>query len=148
MVILMQIDLLKLNYQDEIKIDEEVNIPKDMYINTDINELKGVKAIGNITLDEENNYFVNLDLSGIMVLNDSITNDLVPYEFNVKIEESLENSTKTLDLISFLWHYIVLEIPLRYTLHEGNYPEGENFRVISEEEYSKSNNPFNNFRIE
>ena len=148
MVILMQIDLLKLNYQDEIKIDEEVNIPKDMYINTDINELKDVKAIGNITLDEENNYFVNLDLSGVMVLNDSITNDLVPYEFNVKIEESLENSIKTLDLISFLWHYIVLEIPLRYTLHEGNYPEGENFRVISEEEYSKSNNPFNNFRIE
>ena len=144
----MQIDLLKLNYQDEIKIDEEVNIPKDMYINTDINELKDVKAIGNITLDEENNYFVNLDLSGVMVLNDSITNDLVPYEFNVKIEESLENSTKTLDLISFLWHYIVLEIPLRYTLHEGSYPEGENFRVISEEEYSKSNNPFNNFRIE
>ena len=144
----MQIDLLKLNYQDEIKIDEEVNIPKDMYINTDINELKDVKAIGNITFDEDNNYFVNLDLSGVMVLNDSITNDLVPYEFNVKIEESLENSTKTLDLISFLWHYIVLEIPLRYTLHEGNYPEGENFRVISEEEYSKSNNPFNNFRIE
>ena len=144
----MQIDLLKLNYQDEIKIDEEVNIPKDMYINTDINELKDVKAIGNITFDEDNNYFVNLDLSGVMVLNDSITNDLVPYEFNVKIEESLENSTKTLDLIAFLWHYIVLEIPLRYTLHEGNYPEGENFRVISEEEYSKSNNPFNNFRIE
>ena len=144
----MQIDLLKLNYQDEIKIDEEVNIPKDMYINTDINELQDVKAIGNITFDEDNNYFVNLDLSGVMVLNDSITNDLVPYEFNVKIEESLENSTKTLDLISFLWHYIVLEIPLRYTLHEGNYPEGENFRVISEEEYSKSNNPFNNFRIE
>ena len=144
----MQIDLLKLNYQNVININEEPNIPIDLYRNTDINELKNVKVVGEINFDEEDNYFVNFDLSGIMMLNDSITNDIVPYKFNVKIEESLENSVKTLDLIPFLWHYIVLEIPLRYTLHEGSYPEGENFRVISEEEYSKSNNPFNNFRIE
>lgn len=144
----MQIDLLKLNYQDVININEEPNIPYELYRNTDIKKLNNVKVIGDISFDEDNNYLINFDLSGIMMLNDSITDDLVPYEFNVKIEESLENSTKTLDLITFLWHYIVLEIPLRYTLHEGSYPKGENFRVISEEEYSKSNNPFNNFRIE
>ncbi len=143
----MQIDLMKLNYQKEIKIEETVTIPKDFYSNMDIVDLSEVIVSGNITLDDDN-YLVKLHVSGIMSLHDSITYDLLPYEFKIKIEETLEKSLKTLDLIEFLWHYIVLEIPLRYTLNEGSYPSGDNYRVISEEEYSKSNNPFNNFRIE
>ena len=83
-----------------------------------------------------------------MILHDSVTYDLVPYNFEIKIEETLENSSKTLDLISFLWHYIVLEVPLRFTNSEIERIENEHFRVISEEEYSRKNNPFNDFRIE
>ena len=143
----MQIDLSKLNYCDEIKLHDTIIFPKEIYMETDIVNLNDVKIDGNMTMNDDE-YFVNLNLSGIMTLNDSITYDLVPYEFNIKIEETLEKSIKTLDLIEFLWHYIVLEIPLRYTLHEGEYPLGDNFKVMSEEEYSKSNNPFNNFRIE
>ena len=81
------------------------------------------------------------------MLHDSITYDLVPYQFNVKIEETLENSIKTLDLIEFLWHYIVLEVPLRFTNSEMMRIESDHFRVISEEEYSKKNNPFSDFEI-
>ena len=144
----MQIDLLKLNYEEEILIDEELSFSKDIYENTDIKELKNIHVLGNITLDEEDNYVVDFDLSGTMMLHDSVTYDIVPYEFTVKIEEILEKTVKTLDLIPFLWHYIVLEVPLRFTLNEGKYPEGDNFRIISEEEYSRKNNPFNDFRIE
>ena len=144
----MQIDLLKLNYEKEILIDEKLSFSKDIYENTDIEELKNIHVLGNITLDEEDNYVVDFDLSGTMMLHDSVTYDIVPYEFTVKIEEILEKTVKTLDLIPFLWHYIVLEVPLRFTLNEGKYPEGDNFRIISEEEYSRKNNPFNDFRIE
>lgn len=143
----MQIDLLKLNYEDKIIIDNILDFSSDLYRDTDIVNLMDTKVIGKITFDNDE-YHINVELLGIMTLHDSITYELIPYKFNVKIEESLEKSIKTLDLIDFLWHYIVLEIPLRYTLHEGSYPVGENFQVISEEEYSKSNNPFNNFRIE
>ena len=83
-----------------------------------------------------------------MTLHYSITYDLVDYPFSVKIEETLENSLKTLDLIEFLWHYIVLEVPLRFTNSEIVDVETENYRVISEEEYSKKNNPFKDFNYE
>ncbi len=142
----MLIDLLKLNYMDEIKIDDIIEIPKEIYKDTDIVNLDKVKVFGSITLDDD--YQINLNIHSTMTLHDSVTYDLIPYEFTVNIEESLEKSAKTLDLIDFLWHYIVLEVPLRFTLNEGKYPEGENFRVISEEEISMKNNPFNNFKIE
>ena len=144
----MKIDLLKLNYLNEIKIDEVVEIKNDIYKNTDIVELKDIKVSGNITLDSDDEFLVKLVLDGVMILHDSITYDLVPYKFTVNIEETLENSIKTLDLIEFLWHYIVLEVPLRFTLSDGNYPNNDNYKVISEEEYSKRNNPFSDFRIE
>ena len=144
----MNIDLTKLNYLDEINVDERISFPKDIYKDTEILELSDIKVLGSITLDEEENYFVDLNVSGKMMLHDSITYDIIPYEFTVKIEETLEKTEKTLDLIPFLWHYIVLEVPLRFTVNEGKYPEGDNFRIMSEEEYSRKNNPFSNFRIE
>ena len=139
------IDLQKLNYLDKIEIDEEIEIPNIFIQNTDMVDLSKIKTIGNITLDTEDNYLVKLDISGTMSLHDSVTYDIIPYEFKVNIEETLENSIKTLDLIEFLWHYIVLEVPLRFTNSETNYVENDNYRVISEEEYSKKNNPFKDF---
>ena len=144
----MTIDLLKLNYNDEIVIDDNIEIPKELYKDTDIVNLDKVKVSGNITLNLEDDYQVNLNIRSIMTIHDSVTYDLIPYEFTVNIEETLEKSVKTLDLIDFLWHYIVLEVPLRFTLNEGKYPKGENFQVISEEEISMKNNPFSNFKIE
>ena len=138
------IDLLKLNYCDEIVIDEEIDVPREYLENTDIVSLSKIKVSGKIVLDVEDNYVINLDVFGTMKLHDSITYDLVDYPFTINIEESLENSTKTLDLIEFLWHYIVLEVPLRFTTSEFNSIETENYRVISEEEYEK-NNPFKDF---
>ena len=145
----MEIDLQKLNYQDKIDINEEIEIPEELIKDTDIVKLSKIKTIGNITIDVEDNYLIKLDISGIMSLHDSITYDIIPYEFKVNIEETLENSIKTLDLIEFLWHYIVLEVPLRFTNSEIERIENEHFRVISEEEYNKEkNNPFKDFFIE
>jgi uncharacterized metal-binding protein YceD (DUF177 family) len=139
------IDLLKLNYLDKIEINEDVEITKDYLENTDIVSLSKIKTVGSITFDPEDNYLVKLEISGTMDLHDSLTYDIIPYGFKVNIEETLENSMKTLDLIEFLWHYIVLEVPLRFTNSKENYVENENYRVISEEEYSKKNNPFKEF---
>ena len=141
----MFIDLLKLNYSPSIDIDEEVIIPKEYYEKMDIVSLSKIKVIGNITLDSENNYVIDLDISGEMMLHDAITYDVIPYNFKTNIEETLENLPKRLDLIEFLWHYIVLEVPLRFTNTEIKEVENENYRIISEEEYNKKNNPFKDF---
>lgn len=142
------IDLQKLNYLDKIDINEEVEVPKEFLDDTDIVELSKVKTIGNITFDSEDNYLIKLDVNGTMKLHDSVTYDLVDYDFTINIEETLEKSEKTLDLIEFLWHYIVLEVPLRFTNSETERIENENYRVISEEEYQRNNNPFKDFFIE
>ena len=91
------INLQELNYKDKIVIDENIDIPEDYYGKMDIVRMDKVKVSGNIKTDIEYNYIVNLDVSGKMILHDSVTYEEIPYEFNVKIEETLENSLKTLD---------------------------------------------------
>ena len=142
------IDLQKLNYLDKIDINEEVEIPKEYYENTDIVSLSKIKTNGTIVFDNSDEYNINLDVFGTMQLHDSVTYDIIPYDFTINIEETLENSVKTLDLIEFLWHYIVLEVPLRFTNSEISSIENENYRVISEEEYKRNNNPFKDFFVE
>lgn len=144
----MIIDLQKLNYLDKIDIIDEIEIPKDYYKDSEIISLDKVLVKGEITKDFNDDYLVKLKIDSKMILEDSLTLEKIPYDFTVNIEETLENNLKTLDLITFLWHYIMLEVPLRITNNEGSYPEGENFRVISEEEYSKMNNPFKDFHLE
>ena len=144
-VVINVINLEELNYKDEIVINEKVVFSRNYYENTDIIRLEDVLVNGKITTDIEYNYIINLDVSGVMYLHDSITFEEIPYPFTIKIEESLENSLKTLDLIEFLWHYIILEVPMRFTNSEISNIETDNYRVISEEEYVKKNNPFRDF---
>ena len=139
------INLQELNYKDKIEVNEKVDIPKEYYEKMDIVKMDKVNVSGNIQKDIEYNFLVKLNASGKMILHDSITYEEIPYEFDVKIEETLENSLKTLDLIEFLWHYIVLEVPLRITNSEIEKIENENYSVISEEEYNRRNNPFRDF---
>lgn len=144
----MIIDLQKLNYTDKIEIKDKIDIPYEYYQNTEIKSLAKVIVNGQITKDYNEDYFIEIKIISTMYLMDSITLDEIPYDFTVNIEETLEKKIKTLDLIDFLWHYIMLEVPLRITKNDGSYPKGENFQVISEEEYSKMNNPFKDFHLE
>ena len=142
------IDLQKLNYLEKIEIDDIIDIPKNIYQDSEIKSLDKVFVHGTITKDLNDDYLTNLDINSKMYLLDSISLEEIPYSFTVNIKETLEKSLKTLDLIDFLWHYIMLEVPLRITNSEGIYPKGENFRVVGEEEYNKMNNPFKDFHLE
>ena len=117
-----------------------------MFENTDIVSMDSVFVSGTIKYDYEDNYLVNLEMKGRMYLHDAIDYSVVPYDFSSTIEEKLENSLKKLDLIEFLWHYIVLEIPLRWTQKTDiTEIDGDGYRVISEGEYKNINNPFKDF---
>lgn len=145
----MEIDLLKLNYTDVINIDDDINYTDEYIKNSGIIHLNNVHVKGTIKTDLEFNYDVNLDLTGEMIINDSLTSEEVPYKFSTNIEEKLENSLKSLDLIEFLWQYIVMEIPMRFTLCNDLSVKNDDYEVISEEEYKeKKNNPFKDFHLE
>lgn len=141
----MQIDLTKLNYEKEIIIDEVVSYSKEYLQNSDILALDNVQVFGKISKDYENNLMIELNVSGNMILEDAITSLEVPYPFVIEIQENLENSLKTLDLIEFLWHYIVLEIPIRYTLSDTKELKRKYSNIYEEEEIHEVNNPFKDF---
>lgn len=141
----MQIDLNKLVYQDKILIDESIDYSKEYLENTDIISLNNVKVQGSIYVDYEKNNVIELNVLGTMILTDAITTDPVPYDFTIEIAENLENSLKTLDLIEFLWHYIVLEIPIRYSTSDAQELKDKYANVYLEEEVREVNNPFKDF---
>ena len=141
----MQIDLNKLIYQDKILIDETIDYSKEYLENTDIISLDNVKVQGSIYVDYEKNNVIELNVNGTMILTDAITTDPVPYDFTIEIAENLENSLKTLDLIEFLWHYIVLEIPIRYSTSDAQELKDKYANVYLEEEVREVNNPFKDF---
>ena len=141
----MQINLQELNYKDEILINDKIVIPLEYLSNSDIIRINYVTVTGNIKYDLEDNYIIKLEVNGQMILHDALTFEEVPYDFSIDIEEILEKSCKSIDLIEFLWHYIVLEIPLRYTLSNLELEVKNNdYQVISEEEY-EDKNPFKDF---
>ncbi|MCI5702151.1 MAG: hypothetical protein MR266_05235 [Erysipelotrichaceae bacterium] len=139
------IDLNELNYKDKILIDDTISYSKDYLKDSDILELNNVKVNGSIYVDYEKNNVIELKVKGTMMITDAITTETVPYDFEIEIEEILENSLKTLDLIEFLWHYIVLEIPIRYTTSDPHELKNKYKDVYLEEEVREVNNPFKDF---
>ena len=83
----MEIDLLKLNYSDQIDVDSDITYSDDYIKDSGIIHLNNVHVSGTIKTDIEFNYDVNFKLKGEMIINDSLTGEEVPYKFNTNIEE-------------------------------------------------------------
>ena len=89
--------------------------------------------------------------SGEMILEDSISLDEISYPFSVKIEEKVDENSKkisnTIDIMDILWQNIVLEVPLQLTeVEDLTKYQGEGWKLVSEEELNKENNPFSNLK--
>ena len=134
---------------NNISIDEEFTIPKEEYANTDIIDLSKIKVEGNLTYPDVDDLLLDVECSGSMKLNDSVSLEPVDYKFSFKINENvsekLEKDKFSLDIISILWENIVLEIPIRYS-EVIDYKDltGDGWRVISEDDVNitNTNNPF------
>lgn len=141
----MFIELDKLNSND-ISIKENFNF-SDTYTHTDIKRLDDIFIEGIISKDDYEDIHINLNISGKMLIEDSISLDDVLYSFTCEIDEILEesekNTGKTIDITDILWQNIILEVPLRYTEVEdfSNF-QGDGWKLVSEDERRVSNNPF------
>ena len=141
------IDLTKLysGATDELSFDGEYNIPKEVITDSRVKELKDVVISNSIIKKIEDDFEISLNITGKMKISDSITLEDVWYPFDIEINEKLdefvENDKKHLDIITFLWQNIVLEVPLRYTVvSDYNEYHGDGWKLVSEEEIG--NNPF------
>lgn len=141
----MFIEIDKLNSSD-ISIRNFI-VFSDEYTHTDIKRLNDVFVEGVISKDDYEDIHINLNVSGKMLIEDSISLDDVLYPFTCRIDEILEesekNNSKTIDITDILWQNIILEVPLRYTeVKDFSKFQGDGWKLVSEEERRISNNPF------
>ncbi|MBR6113200.1 MAG: DUF177 domain-containing protein [Bacilli bacterium] len=124
----MLIDISKLLNGNELnlEVNEKVEITDEQLKGTEIISLKDTYVKGYITMDDDRNFYLDLVLSGTMVLPCSITLKPTDYKFETEINGEyqemlleIENSTikidKTLDIFPIIWENILMEIPIKVT---------------------------------
>lgn len=145
---IIRLEELNSEVKDKISFDEELTFPSDMLEKSDIIDIEDARAVGDIFFDVSNELTIRCNVSGKMILEDSISLDSVEYPFSIdideNIEENLEKDENSIDILPILWQNIVLEVPLRFTkVNDLSKYNGDGWKLISEEEASStSNNPF------
>ena len=116
------IDLSKLVVKDLV-VDEDITF-KDKPLINGLKEVSNAHYSGSIKLNDDNEIDLDLDLTGDMLLIDSVTLDEFIKPFSIKIEETINQNDEnmaeyfdkmqnTLDIEEILWQNIVLEVPIR-----------------------------------
>ena len=136
----MPIDLTKLNTQDFLNIDTDINIDLTKFPNKEIKALNNIHVTGTINFNRTDNLEFNLHLTGTMLLIDSVSLTDYSYPLDLTIEEEYalnspflqdyyEKEQNTLDIIGILWENIVLEVPMRHTNVENAEAFGEGWHL-------------------
>ena len=133
----------------QVFFDEDITIDsKEFEQNSRINGVKDVHVEGDGYLDvHENQFYANLFVTGTMLVPDAITGKEVEYPFETESEEvySFEDTDEDgvriadgdeVDLMPAIVDNILLEVPLQVSYaSKEEYPAGDGWRVVSEEEY-------------
>lgn len=142
---IINIDLSKVNRENSITIDTILSF-KDEYIsNTPIKKLDDIIVKGKIYYSVTEEIVMDVIVKGSMVLQDAITLEEIDYPFEIHINEVIDennenlqdnslNLTNTLDIMSFLWQNIVLEVPIRVKKEENEdiSLKGEGWELVDE----------------
>ena len=148
-MIIMLINLDELNYQKDINIDYEVL--KDNELDKRILDLKNAYVKGKISQNSNGDITLKVNFKGTMYISDSITLESIPYDFNIDIEENIDdleenyfdcykNKQNVLDLKQILWQNIVLEVPISYTLTRDANLKGNGWELVNDNNKAKDTN--------
>ena len=136
----MELNLAMLSNGEVQEYDEDFSIDSSYYQSVGILDLKDLHVKGSVSINSLSMLDVNLTVTGIMILPDSVTTLPVDYPFTSKIEEEfdindenfLEYYQKTqniLDIMKILWENIVLEVPMRFTLAKDAHLSGDGWSL-------------------
>ncbi len=140
----MKFDLNTLNTKPQIIIDTKINFPKEDLEKAKILKMDEVSVKGQINNNKEES-ILNLTIKGKMTLPCNLTLEPVDYPFSIEIEENLneiiENSQKTIDILPIIWENILMEIPMRVISPNAKNmkTKGNGWELITDSE-SKGNN--------
>ena len=135
----MELNLAELT-NGSVTYDNDFVINADTYKEVGILDLKNLHVTGDISLNSVSMLAVNLTVTGIMVIPDSVTTEPVEYPFTSKIEEEYDINDENfleyyqkeqniLDIMKILWENIVLEVPMRFTATEDAHLSGDGWSL-------------------
>lgn len=135
----MELNLAELTNKS-VTYDTDFTIDVDVYQNVGILDLKNLHVTGDISLNSVSMLAVNLTVTGIMVIPDSVTTEPVDYPFTSKIEEEYDindeffleyyqKEQNILDIMKILWENIVLEVPMRFTVTKDAHLSGDGWSL-------------------
>lgn len=122
----MEIDIttLKSGIKSFVEINTEVTFPKEELEKSGIIDIKSLKVEGFLSKNNQDEYILNVELNGTLVLPCAVSLKPVDYKINTKIEgnvyemleETLKNykkTEKTIDILLIIWENVLMEIPIR-----------------------------------
>ena len=138
----MIIDLTSLNsgLNDELNIHENITIPQEYIKESELIDINNVIIDGTIFKDSLDNYNLNLQIEGTMILPCSRTLKPTEYNFKTEIDENIEENfkkyQKTIDILPIIWENILMEIPIRIINPEAENKniKGEGWELITDSE--------------
>jgi len=140
----MIIDLTPFNLgKDKIIIDEYLYFSKDDLKDTELLDMQNVHVNGEVYLNNLNEYIVSLNVNGKMILPCSRTLKPTGYDFEIDIEENVEENQekfkktqKTIDILPIIWENILMEIPIKVINPdaEETLEKGDGWELITDED--------------
>ena len=83
---IIRLEELNSEVKDKISFDEELTFPSDMLEKSDIIDIEDARVVGDIFFDASNELTIRCNVSGKMILEDSISLDNVEYPFSIDID--------------------------------------------------------------
>lgn len=148
----MKLDLTKLIYGNlyKIPVEGEVIIPNEFLEGTEIRKISPVKVSGYLSNNEEE-YELDINITGTMVLPCARTLKDVDYPFNININEVIgENNDNSLEIIQnrleifpIIWQNILVDVPLRVLAPDAKEEslEGDGWRLITQDDKREEIDP-------
>lgn len=137
----MIISLIPLNTRG--RVDFEQKLESNVFTHNQVKELNNVKVKGTIVDNGTDDYEVQLEITGQIILKSSVNGSDVIQDLNIKYHDFIENfvenyknSSNSLDILPIIWENILLEIPIRAVNSEDEFElaSGSGWEIISEED--------------
>lgn len=143
-------DLLR-SGSGNVEFDEPVDIDDAEFQNCSLlNGVRDVHVFGHGIYDSDNErFYIVMTVNGVMLVPDAMTGTEIEYSFDTESDEiySFEQTDEdgvrivtdeVIELLPAVIDAILLEAPLQVTnATPDEYPHGEGWRIMTEEEYQK-----------
>lgn len=143
------IDLMRVNngIEKAVTIDKLYSFYESYLEAGHIEKLDNVKIIGTIIKEDYDDYYLDLEVSGVATMLCAITLKPIDYPFSTKINgsfielskeivQNLRKSYNTIDILPIIWENILVEIPYRVVSDDFTdiKTSGNGWKIISEKD--------------